>query len=279
LYSKVNFFLEIFTYFTILAIIHFVKYYYSMPHTFVHPGFLLWLTNKNKHVYFSAIVISSIVPDFDILFRLTDTRIHIFNSSFKDVFGIILPLSFCFWLFYYFFLNKIYSNLFTFINLEPELKIKDLIYVIFTMIFGIYVHLFLDLISHWNAFNLQMLIGANTGNLILSYFFYFYALYGNAILISFLGFYLTLRYFNITFSEFILLNKKINPNQIQFFKIFILSSIIFFIFKFSFAIKEKIFFIDIVIINLTSSIIFSLFFAPIAYKLLTKEKNIYESSK
>ncbi|MEZ5035868.1 MAG: hypothetical protein R2760_00110 [Chitinophagales bacterium] len=40
------------------------------------------------------------------------------------------------------------------------------------MLFSL-VHLFLDLISHWDAFNLSMIIGWNTGDPMLTLFFYF----------------------------------------------------------------------------------------------------------
>ena len=241
-----------------------------MPFTLAHPMFLLWSKQKIPNLSITAIIISSITPDFDILLRLTDTRIHIFQYNLKEILLLILPISFGIWLFYELCLKKTIVPIFPFLTTE-DFKIKDFGIVLLTMLFSILVHLFLDLISHWDAFNLSMIIGWNTGDPMLTLFFYFYALYGNAVLFSAIGVYLFYKHINI---KTIL---KFRPNMTQVIYIIILSlmTILFFGINIFFAIKEQKYFIDILIINFTGALIFAFFVTPIIYIILQKIKLIH----
>jgi len=242
-----------------------------MPFTFAHPGYLLWFKRKWENISISAIVISSMVPDFDILFRLSDTRIHIFKYDIKSIFLYILPISFVLWLIYEYILKKIYISVFPFFSTRNS-TLKEIPFVVLLMLVSILAHLGLDFISHWDAYTLFLITGLNSGNIILSSVMYFFSLYVIGVLFSGLGFYLILNYiksehdFNFNDIKQISLNKQ----QLSFIVCYLLTAIVFFIIKFSLAIKEKTFIVDIVIINFTSALVFSFFAAPIFYILYPK---------
>ncbi len=242
-----------------------------MPFTFAHPGYLLWVKHKWENISISAIVISSMVPDFDILFRITDTRIHIFRYDIKTIFLYILPISFFLWIFYEYILKKIYISIFPIFRTSNS-TIKELPFVILLMMVSILAHIFLDLISHWNAQTLFMIVGWNSGNIIMSSIMYFFSLYGVGVLFSGLGFYLILKYLKseYDFNYDDIKQISLNQQQLAFIVCYVLTVLFFFIVKFSFAIKESIFIVDIVIINFTSALVFSFFVAPIFYILYPK---------
>lgn len=251
-----------------------------MPFTLAHPSYLFWLKNKWKKTSISAIVISSIVPDFDILFRLTDTRIHIFNYNFQQVFLIILPISIALWWYYEWSIKKIYVSVFPFMS-SDSYALKDIFSAILVMILSIYVHLFLDLISHWNAANFQTLIGVNSGNIILSYIAYYFSLYVVSVLFSLLGFYFILSFikqkYDISYNKI----RKFKPDktQILFAVCYLFMSLFFFSIKFFLAIKEKIYIVDIAIINFTGALIFSFFASPWLYLIVLKIKSYANGGK
>lgn len=244
-----------------------------MPYTLVHPFFLFPLKSKIKKLPLSAIFIASIAPDFDILFRITDTRIHIFQFTIKEILLLILPLSFVIWLAYEYVLKSIIISVFPFLSNAKE-DSKNIIVVLLSMLVSIMLHLFLDVISHWDAFSLSMLVGWNSGNKILAAFFYLYALYGNAILFSAVGFYFLYRYY---FGK-INWNYKLNMIQKKYLILYSIITLMFFIIKYSFAFSERNFFIDIIIINFTSALIFSFFATPAFYFILQKIKLINAQS-
>lgn len=241
-----------------------------MPYTLAHPMFLLWSKRKFPKVSITAIIIASITPDFDILLRLTDTRIHIFQYNLKDILLLILPISFGIWLYYELCLKKIIVPIFPFLTTE-DFKVKDFGLVLLTMLISILVHLFLDLISHWDAFNLSMIIGWNTGDPILTLFFYGYALYGNTILFSALGLFLMTKYINFR----TLLKFRPNKSQTIYFILLFIFTSIFFLFKIFMAVKEHQFFIDIIIINFTGALVFAFLTTPILFFILQKSKLIH----
>lgn len=248
-----------------------------MPYTFCHPAYLLSLKHRHITISYYAIIIGSIVPDFDILFRLTDTRIHIFSFNVKDVLLYILPLSITLWCYMEWVIHPILKNL-GFINSERmTIDAKTVLVNILVLLVAILLHLFLDFISHWDAFLIQSIIYANTGNYILSYFFYYYALYGNVIIISFIGLILLLKHIKS--------NADVRNSILQFLynhhtkAITLLTfSIALFLFipKYYIAKKEHSFFIDIIIINATGVFILACFISPVIYfwglKIINKSR-------
>ena len=80
-----------------------------MPYTFAHLGYIIPLKKKFQS-YFSVLglVFGSIVPDYDILFRFTENRFHLFQYDLHSVFVIILPLALVSTLYFDIFCKKIF---------------------------------------------------------------------------------------------------------------------------------------------------------------------------
>jgi hypothetical protein len=130
-----------------------------MPYTFAHIGFTLPVY-KRFHRYFSVtgLVFGSIVPDFDILFRLTNVRYHIFEYDLKTILFIICPIGLICALFFHLFcrnviieqlpdnLHQKYKRYLT-VDFIKIFK-RDYIRIAASVILAILLHIFLDYISH-----------------------------------------------------------------------------------------------------------------------------------
>jgi len=65
-----------------------------MPYTFLHPAFVLPLQKRFPRLLdASALIMGSIAPDLDIIFRFSETRYHLFSYSALNILGLILPIA------------------------------------------------------------------------------------------------------------------------------------------------------------------------------------------
>ena len=167
-----------------------------MPYTLVHPGFILpfvkWIRN---YISIPALIIGSFVPDLDIIYRFTETREHIFTYTRYNVFSELVPIGIV--LTYYLIWILMPLSATGTISFSAKKIIKDIIrlpFVIICLLLAIYVHLFLDHISHLqNVKALSLQVGNSlgydsneTGNI------YLLLLYAPQIIVSFIGAILTL---------------------------------------------------------------------------------------
>lgn len=142
-----------------------------MPFTLVHPAFVLPIYNRIKSYSIPVgLIAGSLVPDYDIIFRFTETRFHLFTFDILSVIGLLIPLSFLTVFFYtYIFrdfmlqqcpplLKQVAIHLpdFTFRN-----NIKNYLLLLLNIIIAIYIHLFLDLISHYDAWSISNFVKNN----------------------------------------------------------------------------------------------------------------------
>jgi hypothetical protein len=131
-----------------------------MPFTFSHPAIVLPFCKINFNISITALIIGSIVPDYEFLLQLRELN-HIGHSGI-GILIIDIPLAYLFCYFFHnvlrnntivnlpiFLLNKCHNALyFNWNNYAKENKLK----VFFSIVAGILSHLFLDAFTHKNGF-------------------------------------------------------------------------------------------------------------------------------
>jgi hypothetical protein len=173
-----------------------------MPYTLVHPGFAAWIKSKwLPGLSWNGLIFGSLVPDFDILFRLSNARFHLINGGILSVLFILLPVAILIsWLFHTIVRNKIIDFLpnrffpllqpYTSFNYVAFLK-KNFVLEIFTIILAIELHYLLDFVSHWNAWYCMMAFHVLIyPSVLLKPFVYYFAWYLPMVVATALGCYL-----------------------------------------------------------------------------------------
>lgn len=245
-----------------------------MPYTLAHPGFVLPL-KKIKPEWFSTsgLVFGSIAPDFDIILRFTNPRMHIFQYTISEILFFILPIAVC---------SSVYFNLIIKPILlqyaPPSLKNSLSKYYALTVfknttntwlklitssLLAIIIHLFLDLFSHYDAGIFKINAMYLYQSLIAGEITYYATLYLPGVFLSAIGFYLIIQALKENNIPIPTLNEIYeNENTKQFVFVFIIVTIIFtFIKVFITGIENK-FPIDSIVIHLTNGILISFFVTP-----------------
>jgi hypothetical protein len=237
-----------------------------MPYTLAHPGFVLPLQRKWPRLFnASALVMGSITPDFDIIFRFTETRFHLFDYSFKEIFFFIVPMSMVFSLY----LHHIVAP----IILEKKLsfdwsriKKTPILAMIFSSIIGVLFHLLLDDLFHPNLINTResilSIIQIQPENI---WKLDFLIQYSPSVFVTFVGFFILLWY---------LWRPDVKPQLIQFIEWLSFKDILFFMVSTGFFALFKIlrngwmpgYGIDLIAIALTSGFIASSFLLPLFHQ-------------
>lgn len=253
-----------------------------MPFTFAHIGYVLPIKMKLKK-YFSVtgLVFGSLAPDYDILFRLTKVRIHIFQYDAKAIILYIFPLALISAIFYHLICRNIiidhlpkhyelkykkYKS-FDFIDF---LKKKYLV-VSWSIIFAILLHLLLDFLCHCvDAHAAKVFINKHFHDRISDKVIFGFSIYSLPILFSIVGFYLIYRY-ELT-DIFSIKNIALTKQKVIFWCAFFLITILLYVIKYNVTEVDKEFFIDFVIISLTSSFIIAVYATCLVYQLIKKLK-------
>ncbi len=139
-----------------------------MPFTLVHPVFVVPIYNRMKAYCIPiALIAGSIVPDYDIIFRFTETRHHIFRFDVVTVLAVLLPLSLLSVFFYAYImrdfmiekcpplLRHIGQNIPVF---DIKNTKKNYLLLLVNILLSIYFHIFLDLISHYDAWTIMEIV-------------------------------------------------------------------------------------------------------------------------
>lgn len=249
-----------------------------MPYTLAHPGFVLPLQRKWPRIFdASALAMGSIVPDFDIIFRFTETRFHIFDYSTDDIFVLIIPFSILASIYLHLFFWPVIQNEKISISLSSFRKIPILSIVISAFI-GVLAHLFLDGIFHPELISTRESI---LGTIHLQpeniWKLDFLIQYGPSILTTFLGFFIFLWY---------LWRPGVKEYLLQFIDWLTFKDILFLMFCTGFFALFKIFRngwmpgygIDLIAIALTSGIIASAFLLPVFHYFVGGNENSPQSA-
>jgi hypothetical protein len=223
-----------------------------MPFTLAHPGFIYHLKKWKPNLFsMEALVIGSFVPDFDLIFRFTNNRFHLFTFSPLNILLVIFPLSILTWLFYILFLQKPIYYIFDGTPKNNDfLTKKEVMVVGFSLFISILIHLFLDLFAHPNAYFCAITI---CNYFDIQHFYnllYYLFLYSPLVVTSLLGFYLL--FFQINKSNY--LNKEIILNwfrkdKMPFWFAFFISSLSIFLVKLKINGLESGFSVDSIILH------------------------------
>lgn len=259
-----------------------------MPYTFSHPGFSIWLKHKYlKRLSLNGLIVGSITPDFDILFRLNDSRFHLLDYHLWQILLLLLPITLLVSLYIHQVLKSVYIEVlpqsitakFTSIfKLNYWLYLKNNFGIeCLSFFIGICFHLFLDYITHWNAYYFmqacQILIYPNSS---LQNFYYYFGWYFPQIIFTILGFYLLYKYCFSDFSLSSLLTevKTFSKSSKIFWVSIIVCSLVYSFTKLALFGYEENFGWHYIIINCTTGFILSLFIIPVIYKTIFYKKQI-----
>ena len=259
------------------------KFVPKMPFTFSHIGYVLPIQKKWKEKFsITGLVFGSLAPDYDILFRLTNVRFHIFQYDIKTILLLIFPLALLSALLFHLFCrNIIIENLpltyqlqykkYQSFNFFEQFK-KQYLRISFSIIFSIYLHLFLDFLCHClNAYYIKMIILSITQNYTISIFFYIFAIYGLPVLFSVIGFYLI--YVYEYHKKISIKNLILTKSKFIFWFIMFLFTVVFSAVKFCITEVDKEFFIDFIVISVTSSFLIAVYATCICYFCIEKIKS------
>ena len=253
-----------------------------MPYTLAHPGFTLPL-KKRYAAFFSTtgLVFGSIAPDFDIILRFSNQRMHIFQYGLREIIFLILPIAIASSIYFHLVIKNILidyapaalrENLVIYKN-KNILKntTTDWMRLILSALFAIFIHLGLDLLSHYDAFTFQLNAMLYYQSLIIGYIVYYFAMYFPPLFFTGAGFYLL--YYSI---------KKENiriPNAQQwvhaaatrlFLTVFIMVDLLFAVIKMGISGIEKKFMIDSIVISMTNGFLISFFVTPSIFAILNR---------
>lgn len=154
-----------------------------MPLTIAHPGFVLFFKQRFKKFFsLSGLVIGSLTPDLDILFRFTETDKHIFDFTWRCIFFELMPIAI------------LLGSSYLLFKKNKKKSIQSIILFISSSFIAIVIHLFLDAISHINAwlfaYGTCLLLNTQQPFTVLFYFFW----YSPQLLFTLAGFWLTYLY-------------------------------------------------------------------------------------
>ncbi len=162
-----------------------------MPYTLVHPGFVIPLRKWNKNWFLlESLIIGSFVPDYDIIFRFTENRFHLYTFTFLNILTVIYPISIFSYFFYYVFLRKTIYYLFSIKNEIQPIHLKDykiLFKIIISLFIAVNMHIILDFFTHPDAYKLYLWIIHHSSFNISKEKILFFCLYGPLSISSLLG--------------------------------------------------------------------------------------------
>lgn len=172
-----------------------------MPFTLVHPAFVLPIYTRIKSYCIPVgLIAGSLVPDYDIIFRFTETRHHLFAFNLRSIFGILTPLSFITVFFYTYILRDFMMQRCPPLLQQIAVQLpafpfrsnrKEYILLFLNIVGAIYLHLFLDMISHYDAWSIMQYVKYRiSGNEILLNFTYWGSMYIPQLIFMLWGLYI-----------------------------------------------------------------------------------------
>ncbi len=257
-----------------------------MPFTFAHPGFTLPF-KKWKPVYFSAtgLVFGSIAPDMDILLRFTNPRFHIFQYDIKCVVLYIFPIALILSIYFHLVMRNIFIDHLPDVLADKFRQYKTFHYfnylkqhgliVVTSIFFAIYLHLFLDFISHWDAFPFKVYGWHYYHSYWMGFVYYYTAIYAPAVILTIAGFYFIGQTLGIRISDITTMIKNTGSDRSRFifYGVLLFFGILIAFIKTAITGIEKAFIIDSLVINFTNGLMLSCMITPLFY-LIGKKLNL-----
>lgn len=169
-----------------------------MPYTFVHPVFLMPLKRRFQHLFnTSALVMGSIAPDLDIIYRFTETRHHIFDYSISNISLVILPIAIIMSIYMRLLMIPVYTTGKTGLSRSQVTEtLRSLPSIVVSALAAILIHVLLDHFTHIDDIIVKAKYHAeNLGREPDDYHdFYQLMMYGPTLLVSFIGMMMALYY-------------------------------------------------------------------------------------
>ena len=249
-----------------------------MPYTFAHIGYILPIKKKWKQ-YFSitGLVFGSLAPDYDILFRLTKVRFHIFQYDLKTICFFIFPIATISALFFHLFCRKIiiknlpspffekYQKYLSF-DFIDYLKKHFLVFSA-SILLAIFLHLFLDFLCHiLDAYSIQILVSEKVSNIFIIKLSGILAIYFLPVLFTLVGFFLL--YILILKKRLNLSDFKLCTEINKFWTLIAIFTLALCVLKLTYTEFQDSYYIDYIIISITSSFIISVYLVCLVYYLL-----------
>ncbi len=254
-----------------------------MPFTFAHTGYIIPVKKKwPSYFSTSGLVFGSLAPDYDILFRFSENRFHLFQYDLYSIVFNIYPLALISILFFHlccqvilaenlpvFVRNKMPS--FLSLNIFSELR-KHFIKISFSIFFAIFLHLLLDMLCHFlDAWSVKMLVLTITRSIHTANIFYRLAIYTLPVLFSLYGFFLIWKY--LSDENRVSVNFKLTKKQLTFWLLVLLLAVGISILKFYiFQLQDDGFLADQLIISITSSLMLSFYLICFTFLVLRRLK-------
>lgn len=239
-----------------------------MPFTLAHPGFVFPLKKWAPHlISMEALVIGSFVPDFDIIFRFTENRFHLFTFTPLNILFIIFPFSILTWFAYLLFIKKTITYIFNLPYTKTNFKdIATLKSVAFSFFIAIIVHLVLDFFAHPNAYIWAKTFSEYFNHTISFDTFFIFFLYFPLVFFSLLGFYLM--YLQLIKTNLItkeIVAKWFVAEKKIFWVVFAITAFLVFILKIKFNGIEAFFSFDSIILYALSSFFYGIIFSALLF--------------
>lgn len=243
-----------------------------MPYTLVHPAFVFPLKKwRDKWFSYDALIIGSFVPDFDIIFRFTENRFHIYTFTFLNILTVIFPIGVITYILYIHILKKTIIYLFQ-MEIKSEINYKDFrntLKIIFSIFFAIIVHILLDNLTHPDANILIYKIKMLSPIPIVPNYMYLFCLYGPLVISSALGGILLISFLlenNIITSKSV--NHIFEGKRIYFWCIMLITFILFFFIKIKINGLEEGYGIDSILLFSLSALFYGFVISCVLFRFL-----------
>jgi hypothetical protein len=162
-----------------------------MPYTFMHPIYAAPLKQRWPGIFdLSALMMGSIAPDVDIIYRFTNTRHHIFDYSLWNILTLILPIAVCMTVFMKLVMIPVYTTGTISRSRQAfSVLLRKMPSILFSAFIAIILHLMLDNITHIDDIVVKAKYHAeNLGREPEDYHdFYYLMMYGPTLLVSGIG--------------------------------------------------------------------------------------------
>jgi hypothetical protein len=250
-----------------------------MPYTFSHIGYVLPLKKRWSELFSTTgLVFGSIAPDYDILFRWTQNRFHIFQYDLWTILFLITPLA---WLsaisfhllcrdeFILHLPEPFASRYCRYVSADTARVFrKNAARITCSIVFAIMLHLLLDYLCHYyDAFTVEMYVLVTTQSELAAQVAFYIALYFLPVVFSIAGFYFMYCYFrneHIDFKKF-----RLPSEKHVFWQLVAVCTLLIGLIKFYFIKHEPHFIFDLIAITFTSSFILSAYIVSAMYVLKT----------
>lgn len=240
-----------------------------MPYTFAHIGYSLPFGKKwNRYFSLSGLVFGSIAPDYDILFRLTKNRFHIFQYDLFSIVFYIYPLALLSAIAFHVFCRDVII-----LHLPEPLRTRFSQYlhyafgtelrkrfpaITLSVLGAIFLHLYLDFLCHYfDAYSSEVFVYRHTHSQQAAEVGFYAAIYLLPVLFTLVGFYLLWRSLELGSLKFSSI--RFSAESLRFWALVFFVTLLTGSLKVWLSHRETGFFIDFLVISMTSAFLIAIY--------------------